>query len=521
MKLSDLQKYNDIVIQCHDNPDADALASGYGLYWYFTNIGYAGRRGTDERPGQKNVKFIYRGKKAITKSNLRIMLEELDIPVDYAPDYDEVPELLITVDCQYGQRNVTETKAENIAVIDHHQMTANPPGRSEIRSHIGSCATIVWDMIRAEAVDNLDIRSNPKLATALYYGLFTDTGRLSELVHPLDKDMLDDIIPNEALIKKMNNSNISLEELTITGNAILNYKFDEKDGWLILKAEPCDSNILGVISDFALETEGLDICIAYYVSDSEVKFSVRSCTSEVHANELAECLADGIGGGGGHIYKAGGTIRPEKIPELSEGGLEETVDRLLVDRVDSYFEKSTIVYPGETDYDISGMTRYKKKRVEIGVVILPDIYPVGTKLEVRAFEGSVDITVSDTTYLMITLDDAPYPIEKDKFEKSYRFLGHPYKSEFEYEPRIRDAISGESCKVLKYAQAVESAGESYIYAKPVPEDTLVKVFTRWNKEKYYPGKPGDYIAVREDDLKDIYVIKNEMFDRLYEEATVK
>ena len=32
MKLSDLAAYNPITVQCHDNPDADALASGYALY---------------------------------------------------------------------------------------------------------------------------------------------------------------------------------------------------------------------------------------------------------------------------------------------------------------------------------------------------------------------------------------------------------------------------------------------------------------------------------------------------------
>ena len=34
MRLSDILKYNDIVIQCHDNPDADALASGFALYTF-------------------------------------------------------------------------------------------------------------------------------------------------------------------------------------------------------------------------------------------------------------------------------------------------------------------------------------------------------------------------------------------------------------------------------------------------------------------------------------------------------
>ena len=55
MKLNELLKYDDIVIQCHDNPDADALASGYGVYWYLEKMG-------------KNPKFIYRGMNEIQKS---------------------------------------------------------------------------------------------------------------------------------------------------------------------------------------------------------------------------------------------------------------------------------------------------------------------------------------------------------------------------------------------------------------------------------------------------------------------
>ena len=39
MKLSDLAAYNPITVQCHDNPDADALASGYALYTYFKESG--------------------------------------------------------------------------------------------------------------------------------------------------------------------------------------------------------------------------------------------------------------------------------------------------------------------------------------------------------------------------------------------------------------------------------------------------------------------------------------------------
>ena len=34
MRLRELLDYKNIVIQCHDNPDADAIASGFGIYLY-------------------------------------------------------------------------------------------------------------------------------------------------------------------------------------------------------------------------------------------------------------------------------------------------------------------------------------------------------------------------------------------------------------------------------------------------------------------------------------------------------
>ena len=51
MKLSDLLKFDTIVIQCHDIPDADAIGSGFALYSYFSDKG-------------KNVRFIYSPTKA-------------------------------------------------------------------------------------------------------------------------------------------------------------------------------------------------------------------------------------------------------------------------------------------------------------------------------------------------------------------------------------------------------------------------------------------------------------------------
>ena len=491
MKLSELLKFSDIVIQCHDNPDADALASGYGLYNFFLSKG-------------KKVKFIYRGRNEIHKSNLLIMLKELEVPISYEQDFAEVPELLITVDCQYGQRNVTMTKARNIAVIDHHQVTVDLPGLSEVRSNIGSAATLVWDMLKEEG---FDISRDLKLSTALYYGLYTDTNKFSEVSHPLDRDMMDELIVNKSLITYMSNSNISLGELKITGKAILGYEYHEDNKYLIIKAEPCDPNILGVMSDFSLETNGVDICLAYYESEAEIKFSVRSCVKEVHANELAEYLADGLGGGGGHIFKAGGSIRPEKLVNIS-------ADELLRNRLVKYFDSYDVIYARNEKLDVSKASLYTKRPQKRGCVKLSDVFAVGTRVCIRTLEGDVDITIEADTYIMIGIEGEIYPITYEKLEYSYDFLDEQFMETFEYSPKIKNLFTEEKKEILPYAMTVVSEDRANIYAMPL--DKGVKVFTAWDEEKYYLGKPGDYIAVREDDPHDIYVISGRLFHQLYQ-----
>ncbi|WP_034450430.1 DHH family phosphoesterase [Butyrivibrio sp. AE2032] len=491
MELKNLLKFDNIVIQCHDNPDADALASGYALKWYFEQ-------------NKKSVKFIYRGRNEIRKSNLIIMVRELEIPVSYEPFFAEEPDLLITVDCQYGEKNVTKTEAKRVAIIDHHrQVVDSVRSLTHISSDIGSCATVVWDMIKNEGMDPND---NRLVATALYYGLFSDTNKLSEVSHPLDRDMMDSLIYNKSVITSMVNSNISLDELMITGKAILNYEYHDSNKYLVIEAEACDPCILGVISDFALETENVDVCLAFYVTNYEVKFSVRSCSREVYANELAAFLADGIGGGGGHMLKAGGTIRAELLDRPAKEVLEE--------RMVQYYDSYAVIYAKNTTLDTSRMKRYKKVQQSLGAVKLTDVFPAGTPINIRTLEGDVDTVVEKDDYLMIGIEGEIYPIKEQKLMNSYQFTNFRYTRDFEYEPRIRNTSTGEIKKVLPFAQTVRSTGSTIIFAKPLEQP--VKLFTAWSDDKYYSGRVGDYIAVRADDEHDIYIINIDIFDRTYQ-----
>lgn len=490
MKLSDLLNFDDIVIQCHDNPDADALASGYAVKAYLDTMG-------------KNSRFIYRGNNKIQKSNLVIMIQELEIPISYEPDFDEEPELLVLVDCQFGQRNVTTTYAKNIAVIDHHQVCTDLPELSEVRSNIGSCSTILWSMLKEEG---LDANNKRALATSLYYGLYTDTNKFSEIAHPMDRDMTDDLTITKSVIDLMSNSNFSIEEFEITGRAMLNNAYFASTRTMIVQADPCDPNILGIISDFTLETDKVNVCVAFYESEAEIKFSVRSCTKEVHANELAGYIATDIGGGGGHIRKAGGTIQPDLISVPAR--------EIIQERLNEYYDTYPVIYAKDTILDTKSMQKYTKKEQVVGTVKLSDIYPVGTEVELRTMEGDINVIIEDDTYLMIGILGEIYPIREQKLLNTYNLLPFKYSHEYEYEPNIRNIKTGEKQLVMPYAKSCTSLSRSVIFAMPL--DRSIKLFTTWDDEKYYKGEPGDYIAVRPDDEHDIYIINKDVFPKLYE-----
>ena len=131
MKAEQLLQFKDIVIQCHNDPDADAIASGYGIYLYLQEHGIKAR-------------LIYGGKNAIQKSNLALMVKHLEIPIEHMEALEKEPELLLLVDCQYKEKNVQEFTGKTIAVIDHHKAkTADLPDLRDVRDNYGSCATIV------------------------------------------------------------------------------------------------------------------------------------------------------------------------------------------------------------------------------------------------------------------------------------------------------------------------------------------------------------------------------------------
>lgn len=495
-KLTDLCNYKEIVIQCHDNPDADALASGFALRWYLSLKGI-------------NARFVYGGPNPITKSNLVLMNENLGINCEHVETLPK-PELLVTVDCQYGESNVTAFAAGEIAVIDHHQAGDSLPKMSEVRSNYGSCSTLLYEMLHDEGIDFNDDRN---VATALYYGLMTDTGDFSEISHPSDRDLRDTASFQKTQITLFRNSNLSIDELRLAGEALRNTIVDEKRCYGIVEAGPCDSNILGIISDMFLEVEGVDTCVVYNILPPGIKYSVRSCVKEVKACELAAFLAENLGGGGGHLVKAGGFLKKDLLVKAGVSYEKDAITAFIMSRMNTYFDTSVILVAGEYRADLSEFVRYRKKSFRVGYVRAADFADTGRTVTIRTLEGDVDVAVTEDLYIILNVNGEIYPIRRDKFERSYQASDELYVYPGEYRPNVIDNETGERIPLLPHAKSCVSVGGDGIYAKRI--QGRVKVFTSWDPDKYYLGKDGDYLAVRADDVSDIYVIEGSIFEKTY------
>ncbi len=496
--LQMLLNFDKIAIQCHNIPDADSIASGFGLFSYFKSCG-------------KSVLLFYAGPK-IVKPNLVSMIEQLQIPIMHEPDMPYYDGLLITVDCQYGMGNVKKIEAKEIAVIDHHIQESTLPELCDLRPWLGSCSTLVWDLLTYQ---NFNI--DTKLGTALLYGLFMDTNGFSELNHPLDRDMWEALIIDEHIFKLLKLSNFSMDDLIHTSTSLTNlYVLCENLRTVIIPAPPCDPNILGVISDFALQVDGVDTVIAFSVlPDNNVKFSVRTATINTKANDLAKWLASDFGSGGGHKEKAGGYIVFEKLKSIDK---DISFHKYCEIRLTEYYEKFQILdclKPESYEKWKNGhiLDKYRKRQIAIGYVNTVDIFGENIDLHVRTLEGDIQFKSHIDKFLMIGITGEVYPIERKVFDSNYESFMEPFKADFQYPPSIHNINTGRRISLLSQAFTCYSKDVSVVKARRLEADQYLKIFTSWDRENYYSGNPYDWFVYRE--CNDFYIVNKDIFDKIY------
>ena len=497
MQLRDFLSYEEIYIQCHDSPDADALASGFGLYTYFQNHGI-------------KTHLIYTGRFRIQKTNLVLMVDKLNIPIEYIEkgSLHLTDELLLTVDSQYGAGNITKIPAQHIGIIDHHQIEIHDIPDSLILSNFGSCSTVVWKLLCEEQLDSNDY---PDLATALYYGLYSDTQQFTEVHNPADKDMHDALKYRNDVFSLLKNSNISSAELEIAAIAILRAVHNKEKRYSLIKSEPCDPNILGLISDLCIQVDSADLCVVYNELSDGMKFSVRSCTKETKACDLAAYLARKIGSGGGHLEKSGGFIN-RWLYESKYGSLR-TEDYFSM-QIQNYLNSFDILDARTSHVDLSRMKTYRRKRLPIGYVVPAQVLPSKTPITIRTIEGDLDLIISGQTYIMIDLQGKVCVKSKEEFDKRYLPTTDAYHPRALYLPTMKNRLTGTQISLSGYIHSCIPLETTIVQAYPL--ERACKVFPLWDEEKYLLGNIGDYLAVLKDQPDDLFIVEKEVFEQTYE-----
>ncbi len=287
--LSDREKVG-ILVQ--PDPDPDGIASAFALR------SLLGRKRT-------TAPLVSFGE--VQRPENRALCDAIGIEVRVIHP-EEINEFdgLVLVDVQpnvFGDSPPERLKSVDV-VIDHHpERTGYEATFRDIRNHYGATSTIFTEYLRAT---NTDI--NPKLATALLYGIKSDTQYLGRATS--HRDMLSfaylHASHSPALLRRIERPALPPSDLQALGRALA--KSEVRDGIHILVLGRVREDVIPQVADMALQAEGAEWAIAVGTVGRDLVFSVRNVGYVRAAGEVVRAVVEGLGVGGGHRAMAKGII---------------------------------------------------------------------------------------------------------------------------------------------------------------------------------------------------------------------
>jgi nanoRNase/pAp phosphatase (c-di-AMP/oligoRNAs hydrolase) len=305
-----LKQQSHLYIQTHNFPDHDAVASAFALRYLLEKNNISGS-------------IIYAGE--IQRMSLRRLIEALDIPIkreDACPrtEWDKI----VIVDGCKGNRNVIDLIGEEIAVIDHHKVTAPDDVRyCDIRPDYGACASILFDYFQNEK------QEIPRdIATALLTGLLVDTALMTRGVCPMDLQAYTTLYlrADIGFVNSLLRNSIQKKELAFYKYVIEHVKVQDRFAFCYFE-EGCNQNLLGIIGDFLLSLSEVDFVFLCAKNNNIINISVRSEVPHWNAAIVTRRVLKDRGFGGGHSDLAGGII--EHCRKLNQDELFQCVASVL------------------------------------------------------------------------------------------------------------------------------------------------------------------------------------------------
>jgi nanoRNase/pAp phosphatase (c-di-AMP/oligoRNAs hydrolase) len=285
----------DVIILPHNDPDPDALSAAVALKYLL-----------EQRLGAR-VTIAYHG--IIGRAENRALVRYLGEPLHHITDAAELESaaLVALIDTQPGAgNNPLPPRTLPDIVIDHHpwrEETAGVPF-ADVRSTVGATATIL-----VEYLNTADVALTSGLATALFYGIKTDTFSLGRSASPEDVAAyfkLQPLLDAEALFRVeyarvpadyFGQLHAALEAVHIYDGVIVAYM-----GQL---AYP---DLAAEIADILLRMDEADWVVCLGQHGETLIMSVRCWNRAANAGHMVQAVVGTQGIAGGHGPMAAGHI---------------------------------------------------------------------------------------------------------------------------------------------------------------------------------------------------------------------
>jgi len=348
-----LQDRRNILVLMHNDPDPDAIASGFALQRLIghlvpkapVTLAHGGMMGRAENRTMAAVVIPH-----VRRISSRTAAQAL-------PKYDAI--LLVDTQPSAGNHLLYEIDYppdQIVLAIDHH-----PPRRSQVRAvihdvrpEIGATATLLAEYV---AVSGMDI--DGELATALFYGIKSDTRGLSRHTTALDiwaytalRNFVDTDLLNQIEQVRLPRSyfrgisdalmNTTLYQCSDSPQTEIEETDDEQNE-MHGDEQPCTGytsvsllfqmqrpDMAAEVADLILRMEDVSWAICLGIFEDHLVISVRTDSPKARAGRLVRAIVGKNGAAGGHDTMAGGRIHtPDATPAQRIAELHALVPRFL------------------------------------------------------------------------------------------------------------------------------------------------------------------------------------------------
>lgn len=323
------KKISPLLIFTHDYPDPDALASAYGLKYLVENAYHMSAR------------IVYQG--VIGRMENRTMVKILKLPV-YKLKPEDLNKYKYTalVDTQPAfENNSFPKKRKATLVLDQHHSDVEPNADCVIvDTDCGATAVII-----AEALLIKELPIPARLATALAYGIISDTMNLYRVNRPEIIQTYLKVIPNCDMkaLAQIQNPVRSRRFFATLGKGIQNAV--ARSGLITAHlGEVENPDLVSMVADFLLTYKSMkrSFCTGRY--QGRLYVSLRLDQPTMNAGNVLRDIFENRGDAGGHGVIAGGSsqVGIEASEEVWAAEEENLVSRLLKrlrirSRKDPYF----------------------------------------------------------------------------------------------------------------------------------------------------------------------------------------